>query len=130
MELATKLYSKTSVLRSIQRVRMSLGVVHLSDICSANGIQLDNRFLSQKLSNVVRNTDKWPVRHHVNNNDYKHWRKSLREILIIIIIPYKHRWVDGSIKTSPHGEQNGTFTYLMTVNFFSINLQKVVGTDT
>ena len=48
MEMASELYSKPSVLRSIQRVRMSLGLVNLSDICSANGIQLDERFLSQK----------------------------------------------------------------------------------
>ena len=37
MDLATKFYDNTSVLRSIQRVRMSLGLVNLSNICAANG---------------------------------------------------------------------------------------------
>ena len=71
IDLATELYDKPSVLRSIQRVRMSLGLVILSDICAANGLQLDKRFLSKQKSKVLRNKGKWPVQHHVDNNDFR-----------------------------------------------------------
>ena len=80
MDLATKFYDKTSVLRSIQRVRMSLGLVNLSDICAANGLQMDKRFISKHIPKVVRNTCKWPVQHHVDNNDIRLWRKFLKEV--------------------------------------------------
>lgn len=57
IDLATELYDKSLILRFIQRVRMSLGLVHLSDICAANGLQSDKRFLSKK-SKVVGNKGK------------------------------------------------------------------------
>ena len=78
MELAWNAYDTKSILRSIQKVRMALGVVHLSKTCAANRIQLDKQFLSSKLTNVVRNSDMWPVNHHVISSDYSHWRKFIK----------------------------------------------------
>ena len=80
MDLATKYYTDTSKLRSIQKVRMELGVVHVSDLCSADGRRLDNRFFSSKLKSVVCNTDSWPVKHRVNKKYYTHWRNLLNKI--------------------------------------------------
>ena len=83
MDLATKAYDNKSILRSIQKVRMALGIVHLRKICVYNGIQLDKRFLSRKIQNVVRNSDMWPVKHHVKSSDYTHLRKLIKGIFSV-----------------------------------------------
>ena len=80
MDLAKKIYVNKSILISIQKVRMALGIVLLSEIFSANGIQLDKRFISIKLQNVVRNSDVWPVKNHVTSSGYNHWRKRIKGI--------------------------------------------------
>ena len=41
---------------------------------------MNKRFLSKKLIGVIRDTDQWPVKHHVTNHDYKHWNKLLNRI--------------------------------------------------
>lgn len=80
MDLVTQYYTNTSQLRKIQKVRMELGVVHVSDICSADGHRLDNRFLSNKMKSVVCNNDSWPVKHNVNKQDHTMWNKLLKRI--------------------------------------------------
>ena len=82
MDLATQHYTDTSQLRSIHKIRMALGVVHVSDLCSADGRKLDHRFLSRKMRRVVRNTDSWPVKHNVTNLNYTPRRKLLKQIFI------------------------------------------------
>ena len=44
MLLASHLITKNGDLRAINRVRIALNLVNLSDICSANGRSLDKRF--------------------------------------------------------------------------------------
>ena len=80
MDLATKIYVNNSILISIQKVRMALGIVHLSEICSTNRIQLDKLFISIKLQNVVRHSDIWPVKNHVTSSDYTNRRKRIKGI--------------------------------------------------
>ena len=46
MSLASSIYTDKSSLRAINRVCMFHVVVHLSDVCNANGNTLDRRFLS------------------------------------------------------------------------------------
>ena len=80
MDLATQYYTNTSQLQKIQKVRMKLCVVHVSDLCSADGCRLDNRFLSNKMKSVVRNNDSWSVKHNVNKLYHTMWNKLLKQI--------------------------------------------------
>ena len=60
MELASTLYHNTSYLRSINRVRSQFNVVNMSDITTANGKALDERFLLRQEVRVNINQYKWP----------------------------------------------------------------------
>ena len=80
MSLACTYFTKVSDLKAIQRVRMSLGLIHLSDITSADGYRLDPYFFKKKQKKVVRNFYQWPNKHHICYPDYIVWRKLLRLI--------------------------------------------------
>ena len=67
MDMATII--PTRQLRKIQRVRMELGVLHISNICSADGRRLDKRFLSNKMKSIVRSGNLGPVKHNVTKQD-------------------------------------------------------------
>ena len=77
---ASYYFSTIADLRSIQRVRMMLGVVHISDITSANGTRLDKQMLDTNVHQKVKNTYDWPSKHHVNAKDISIWRKLLNYI--------------------------------------------------
>ena len=77
---ASYYFSTIADLRSIQRVRMMLGVVHISDITSANGTRLDKQMLDTNVQQKVKNTYDWPSKHHVNAKDISIWRKLLNYI--------------------------------------------------
>ena len=46
MSISVDNFTDTKDLRSIQRVRSQLGMVHVSDVCSADGIKMDRFFVT------------------------------------------------------------------------------------
>ena len=80
MELASQFFHSSKELKAIQRVRMSLGVISLSDICNTNGSCLDKSFYSTTPVHKRRNNYTWPLKHHVYKSDYTIWRKLLNFI--------------------------------------------------
>ena len=80
MALALDLFTTSSDLKSIDRVRCFLRVIHLSDISSANGRNLDKRFLSPKTLTVNKNSYLWPLNRKTFASDFTAWRKLMRWI--------------------------------------------------
>ena len=78
MELAVEFHSKAATLKSINRVRMAFGVVHLSDITMSNGKGLDQSFIKNKDYRPYRNRHSWPNKHHVKGTDFTVWKRFLK----------------------------------------------------
>ena len=85
MQIAHSLFSDTASLRSIQRVRMACGTVHLSDICSAGGRALDETYIKLKFPLSPRNSYDWPQKHHINRHDKAVWRKFILIIHVELV---------------------------------------------
>ena len=77
MDMATQFSTQASVLKAINRVRMLHEIVHLSDITTANGKQLDPAFLRSDPFPESRNSFHWPAQHHLQQSDYTTWRRFL-----------------------------------------------------
>ena len=56
MSVAAQYTTTTTELRAINRVRMLFNVIHLSDITMANGIGMDQQFLTNKTTTETRNS--------------------------------------------------------------------------
>ena len=80
MALALKIFPHKKNLRSIQKMRMKLNVIHVSDITTADGTKLDPKFYSTSPPSIQRNTYKWPTKHHISGQDIALWRKFLTQI--------------------------------------------------
>ena len=80
MQLALSSFSTSKELKAIQRVRMSLGITCLSDICSIGGDCLDSYFYDKEPKKRCRNSYIWPSKHHTYKSDYTLWRKFLKMI--------------------------------------------------
>ena len=80
MHVASQFFGEGKEIRAIQRVRTSFAVVHISDVCSADGRKMDNFFLATKQVKKIRNTHNWPLKHHITKADYTVWRKFLHLI--------------------------------------------------
>ena len=78
MGLAQRILHSRAEHRSIQTVRMKLGVIHLSDITTADGYKLDQRFYSTTPPCIQRNEYDWPIKHRVTPLDISTWRRFLR----------------------------------------------------
>ena len=48
MEFASTFFSNPTDIISVQRIRIFLGVVHIRDLCFADGIKLDKSFCGTK----------------------------------------------------------------------------------
>ena len=83
MELASVYFPDTPSLRLIQRVRMALGVVHLSDICSANGRNMDTQYLKTDLPFPSKNSYKWYTKYHINRHNITKWKKFVKQLFLI-----------------------------------------------
>ena len=83
MLLASQYFSTTAELRSIQRVRLLLGVTHLSDISTANGYKMDITMFDTHLHKHHKNLYDWPSKHHTNVYDIWKWRKLLKYIFCL-----------------------------------------------
>ena len=84
MFIAQKLYpqNKKNMLGAIQRVRMKIGAIHLSDIVTVDGGEIDSNFnyYSRTAHPIRRNNKHWPVHHHLTHMDMIHWRNFLKAI--------------------------------------------------
>ena len=80
MKMAQQIYNTTSELCSIQRTRMKLGVIHLSDITTADGQKMDQTFYAIALPRIQRNQYDWPIKHYTNKEDVALWRRLLKNI--------------------------------------------------
>ena len=78
MKLAQQIFKKKAERRSIQHIRMKLGVVHLSDISIADGNKMEPNFYSTSLPSIKRNVYDYPIKYYVNQQDIFMWRKFLR----------------------------------------------------
>jgi hypothetical protein len=76
MDLALGFSKKASILKSINRVRMSLRVSWISDLTMADGrsIDIDKKWLFPTGQNINRNDYHWPKEHHVTDQDWGIWR--------------------------------------------------------
>lgn len=88
--------NNASDLLAINRVRQFHGVVHLSDITSADGGFLNSEFLCPAQFDGQRNNYLWPTKHHVHRSDYIPWRQAMEHLLpanpLHLIIPLG-RWL-------------------------------------
>ena len=80
MQIASTHFTTVADLRSIQRVRMKLGVTHLSDITTADGRKLDMTMFDTNVQKHHKNDFDWPSKHHMNKKDVWLWRKFLKMI--------------------------------------------------
>ena len=80
METALTYFHYSKDLKAIQRVRMFLGLLSLSDICNTSGTSLDISFYSTKQTYRQRSNSEWPIKQHVYKTDYIVWRKLLKFI--------------------------------------------------
>ena len=80
MSCALTLFSNSTDLKAINRVRCQFGVVHVSEIIQADGRRLDSRYLKKYSSIIIRNSFNWQKKHHVNTSDMCLWRRLLKWI--------------------------------------------------
>ena len=96
MECVSAYNTNTSDLRAINRVRQLHGVVHLSDIASADGGFLNSECFCPSQFDGRRNDYLWPIRHHVTRADYTPWRRAMEHLFPVnplhLIIPLG-RWL-------------------------------------
>ena len=77
MEAVSQCVDSTSTLRAVNRVRMHHGIIHLSDITSADGRKINEEFLASAEFDGRRNDYLWPVLHRVVPADYSAWRRTM-----------------------------------------------------
>jgi hypothetical protein len=80
MEAALEYSRNRQILKSINAVRMSLKVVWMSDIASADGTFLDSRCLISGVVFPRRNDYTWPHKHHTTPKDWTVWWSWLSSI--------------------------------------------------
>lgn len=80
MDIAVNQYDQGSTLQSINKIRMALNVVWLSDISTADGRNIDRRWLSSQHHPVIRNNHKWPGIHHITSKDWRCWKALVETI--------------------------------------------------
>ena len=77
MRLALQIFTKKKERRSIQNIRMKLGVVHVSDITTVDGIKMEPQFFSTSLPSIKCNEYARPIKHCIKQQDISIWRKNL-----------------------------------------------------
>jgi hypothetical protein len=80
MEIAVDQVTNKSHLHSINKVRMSLNMVCMSDISTAGRKYVDIRFAHKHNIIPVRNTYISPSAHKVTSTDWRAWRQWLRQL--------------------------------------------------
>lgn len=82
MEMALAYTHHIPTLQSINRVRMFLKVVWISDISTADGRYMDNRCVREGFQFPPRNKYTWPFKHHTTVVDWQRWRRWARDLCI------------------------------------------------
>jgi Reverse transcriptase (RNA-dependent DNA polymerase). len=77
MQKALEFTTDRSKLRAINRVRMALQVFWISEICVADGTDIDHSWMTQRYPGRCRNSFKWPLQHKTSYTDWAHWRRFL-----------------------------------------------------
>ena len=80
MSIAHKIFRETKNIRSVQKVRSKLELIHISDVSSADGRKMNEYFLSPQQGKRDRNTYDWSSKHHATNIDLTVWMKLLKHI--------------------------------------------------
>jgi hypothetical protein len=75
MDMAIEYSSNTSILQSINKIRMALNIVWLSDMASADGCHIDKKWLFPSTHHTTRNGFLWPQAHHTTKKDWSVWRQ-------------------------------------------------------
>ena len=84
-----KTFSATKDKPSVQKVRSKLEVIHVSDVSSIDGRNMNESFLSPQHGKSARNNYDWPSKHRITNTDLAAWMKLLKHIYIELkIITY------------------------------------------
>jgi hypothetical protein len=74
MDIARGYTDKASTLQSINKIRMALQVIWISDILTADGRNIDPRWLFPVHHKIRRNEYQWPLIHHLSQKDWQIWR--------------------------------------------------------
>lgn len=67
-------------LRAINRVRMTLHVFWISEICVADGTNIDSTWMKPRYPVWCRNSIQWPFQHKSSSKDWAQWRRFLHHI--------------------------------------------------
>ena len=77
MTAASFLYQNVSTLKSINRVKQRHKCHSLSEICSADGKEINTRYTMKFPCKATRNNHDRPIKSHITVNDYRVWKKFL-----------------------------------------------------
>ncbi|GFH50742.1 hypothetical protein CTEN210_07218 [Chaetoceros tenuissimus] len=80
MDVVSTLPLTKGEMRKINEVRMSHGVITISDITTADGRRIDPVFLHRSVFEGDRNNFNWPDKHDIRSKDYKVWIKAMHMI--------------------------------------------------
>ena len=80
MSIAIKNFHKATELKEIQKVRMMIGVINMSDISTSDVRSMDKSFILSRQNYRRRNGHKWPLKHNILSTNYTIWRKLLKKI--------------------------------------------------
>ena len=77
MTVASTIDDNISTLKAINRVRQGHKCHSLSEISSANGMEVDVRFTNKTLCDAIRNNHDWPFKTNITLNGFRVWEKFL-----------------------------------------------------
>jgi hypothetical protein len=80
MEKVLESIQDKKILQSINRIRMELKLVWMSEMTVANGRTIDRRYLHTAATTFPRNKYRWPLQHHTSKADWQTWRRWIRTI--------------------------------------------------
>ena len=80
MSTGIKYFHKAADLKAIQKLRMMIGAINVSDACTSSSRSIDTSLLLSEQKYRRRNGYKWPLKNHVLSTDYTVWRKLLKKI--------------------------------------------------
>ena len=97
MSIANRLFKATKNIRSVQKVRSKLELIHVSNVSSADVKKMNEYFISPQQGKSARNTYDFPSKHHITNIDLTAWRKLLKHIFRADNYHFPHplgKWID------------------------------------
>jgi hypothetical protein len=80
MDMAMASIDKASQLQAINKIRMSLHIIWISDIATSDGLRIDDKWFRPLTHTPQRAQARWPKVHHITRQDWVVWRKWLQSI--------------------------------------------------